>query len=520
MDLRDYLALLRKHWASIVALGAVFSASALGVSLMTTPIYKSSTQLYVSVRGGSSTTDMLQGATFTRQQVSSYVGLVTSPLVLGPVIDDLALDMRADDLASRIVSDSPANSSLINITVANESPAVAAAIANAVADEFRQVVADLEEPAGGGPSNVKLTVVRVSDAPSNPSEPNTRLNTTMGLLIGIALGVGTALLREMLDTRVRSEADVAQLTDGPVVGVIAFDEDAATRPLIVQSAPHSPRAEAFRRLRTNVQFLTVGTQSKSIVVTSSLPGEGKSTTTINLAIALADAGTSVALVDADLRRPSIANFLGLEGGVGLTTVLIGRATVAEVVQPWGNGQLHVIPSGQIPPNPSELLGSPAMASFVESLASRYDVVLIDTPPLLPVTDAAVLSKIAGGVLMVVGAGKVHRNQFTEALGMLESVSARTLGLIVNREPRERSNVYQYYRYSSRSEAGSANARSEDGAVMSSADTTAAPVARNVQASSSSPRPSRSGVPSWPAVSTSDAEADMRPQTGPQRIRER
>ena len=188
------------------------------------------------------------------------------------------------------------------------------------------------------------------------------------------------------------------------------------------------------------------TSPQSIVITSSLPGEGKSTTSINVAITLADAGTRVALVDADLRRPSVAKYMGLEGSVGLTTVLIGRASVEDVIQPWGNGFLHVLPAGQVPPNPSELLGSLAMAHLLEKLTSQYDVVIIDTAPLLPVTDAAILSKLTGGALLVVGADKLHRSQLAESVGALETVGARILGIVVNRQKRKQSDQYAYYDY--------------------------------------------------------------------------
>ncbi|SFK18376.1 polysaccharide biosynthesis tyrosine autokinase [Cellulomonas sp. KH9] len=448
MELSDYLAVARKRWISIAALSVVGLVLGLGISLMTTPMYTASTQLYVSVQGGSSTSEMAQGANFTRQQVASYTKIVTSPLVLGPVIDDLGLDIRASELASRVTSDSPINSSLVNITVADSSPAVAAALANAIASEFRDVVAELERPTDGSPSAVRLTVVRDAAAPTSPSEPNIQLNTLLGLLLGTALGIGIAILRELLDTGVRSEADLPKVTQVPVVGTILYDDDSTARPLIVQTDPHSTRAEEFRRLRTNVQFLNVASRPSSIVVTSSIPGEGKSTTTINLAITLAEAGNRVALVDADLRRPTVAKYLGLEGAAGLTTILIGRARLADVVQSWGNGNLTVIPSGQIPPNPSELLGSQAMSTLVRELVAAYDVVLIDTPPLLPVTDAAVLAKVAGGVLVVVGAGKINRNQLSAALGALSSVGAKTLGVVVNREPRRRTSAYGYYRYDS------------------------------------------------------------------------
>ncbi|MBO9556766.1 polysaccharide biosynthesis tyrosine autokinase [Cellulomonas sp.] len=477
MELSDYLSILKKRWLTISALGVAGVVIAVGASLLTTPMYTASTQLYVSVQGGTSTNDLLQGSNFTRQQVASYTSIVTSPLVLGPVIDDLGLGLRAGSLAERVSATSPSDSSLVNIEVLDESPAVAAALADTIAEEFRSVVADLDRPTDGSPSTVKLTVVRNAAAPTVPSVPNTKLNLALGLLLGVAIGVGIAIVREMLDTVVRSAAAVRQLTDVSVVGVIGLDDHASERPLIVQDAPHSARAESFRRLRTNIQFLNLASRPSSIVVTSSLPGEGKSTTTINLAIALADAGSKVALVDADLRRPSIAKYLGIEGGVGLTTVLIGQATVEDVVQPWGNGLLRVVPSGQVPPNPSELLGSDAMTAVLDELVRDHDVVLIDTPPLLPVTDAAVLAKYVGGVLLVVGAGKTHRQQLAEAIHSLDRVEANTLGVVVNREPQSRSSAYVYYEYSQQAGDGSAGARRTRGARTELASAATPAVAR-------------------------------------------
>jgi capsular exopolysaccharide synthesis family protein len=203
-----------------------------------------------------------------------------------------------------------------------------------------------------------------------------------------------------------------------------------------------------------LQFLDIADRPKTIVVTSSLPGEGKSTTAVNLAITLADAGSRVALVDADLRRPSIAEYMGLEGEVGLTTVLIGQADLQDALQPWGDRHLHVLTSGQVPPNPSELLGSRSMATLLTQLASQYDMVLIDTPPLLPVTDAAILAKITGGAVVVAGAGTVQRQQLADGLGSLEDVGARVLGVVLNRLAHKQTDGgYTYYDYTSAPASG-------------------------------------------------------------------
>lgn len=445
VEFQDYVSIVRKRWLSILLVTLLVLAGAVAATLAATPMYQAHAQVYVSVRNAGTTTDLLQGSNFTQRQVSSYAELVTTPRVLVPVIEHLDLPTTPDELAGTISAESPLESSLINIRVTSPDPRTASDVANSTAESLATEVADLERPEGGV-SPVQISTVRVAAPPESPSSPSTTRNLALGLLVGLAAGFGLAVLRELLDTRVRTEDDVRAVTDTAVIARVPVDDDASEHPLIVHSSPHSQRSESLRRLRTNLQFLDVAGGPQTFVVTSALPGEGKSTTTINLAITLADAGSRVALVDADLRRPSVAKYMGLEGAAGLTTVLIGRASAEDVIQPWGNGSLHVLPSGQVPPNPSELLGSRAMAQLLTELAAKYDVVLIDTPPLLPVTDAAILARLTSGALVVVGADKLHRNQLRESLGALETVGARILGIVLNRLERKQSEAYAYYDY--------------------------------------------------------------------------
>jgi capsular exopolysaccharide synthesis family protein len=185
---------------------------------------------------------------------------------------------------------------------------------------------------------------------------------------------------------------------------------------------------------------------RSVVVTSSTQGEGKSTTVANLALAMAEVGSRVCLVDADLRRPRLLNYMGLEGSIGLTDVLIYRADLSEVLQPFGQTTLTVMGAGQIPPNPSELLGSKTMIETLRELEARFDHVLIDTPPLLPVTDAAILSTLVGGAIVVVGAGIATREQLRKAMESIDAARGRTLGIVINRLPRTEASLYGEYRY--------------------------------------------------------------------------
>lgn len=447
MDLRDYLNILRERWILVLAcvLGGILAAGVF--TLATTPSYQSTSQIYVSVQTqDGSTQGLAQGSTYSQSQVAGFADLATSPLVLDPVIQELGLDLTAAELAPRVAASVRLNTSLINITVTSEDPSEAAAFSDAIASTMSVVLPELQRPLDAAVSPVRITTTRTAAIPQDQASPDTKMNLALGLLLGLALGAGAAVLRTTLDTRMRSEADLAALSDRPFLGAIEFDTATPQDPLALISHPASQRAEAIRRLRTNLQFIDASSRPKSIVVTSSLPGEGKSTTAANLALAMADAGSRVVLIDADLRRPTLARVLGIEGGVGLTTLLIGRAEIGDVVQPFRETTLDVITSGQIPPNPSELLGSSQMRSLLDHLVAIYDLVILDSAPLLPVTDGALLAKLTGGALLVVGADTAHRQQVIEALSTLERVDARVLGVVLNRARPSQRGSYAYREY--------------------------------------------------------------------------
>lgn len=447
LDLRDYLRILRRNWILIVATTLAGLLVGGCASVLAKPTYTAETQLFVAINNSGTVQELQQGNTFSQARVQSYVKTVDSPLVLQPAIDALGLAVSADDLASRVKANTELNTVLINISVSDESSVQAAAIAQAVATSLVATVDTLESPRTGGSSPVSLSVTKPARAPQSPSAPNTRMNLLMGLLAGLGVGVGFALLRTTFDSRIRGEADLRRVTDAPLLGGISFDEDAVGRPLLTQTPAQSPRAESFRQLRTNLQFANVAGKAKTVLVTSSLPGEGKSTTATNLAIALAQAGQTVCLVDADLRRPMVNEYLGLDRNAGLTTALLGTADLDNLLQPWGEDRLYVLVSGRIPPNPSELLGSEEMKQLIYDLESTFDAVIIDAPPLLPVTDAAVLSQHVGGVVVVVGSQKLRHQDLEKSLRALEMVESNVLGIILNRLPVRGPDAYSYSYYS-------------------------------------------------------------------------
>jgi capsular exopolysaccharide synthesis family protein len=449
VNLHDYLLVLRKRWRIVGGVTMLCLSAAVLATLAASPVYEARAQLFVSTAGSADASSLLQGSDFTQQRVKSYADIVTSPQVLEPVVKRLGLETTAVELADRIVANVPLDTVLINVTVRDGSPERSAAIASAVASTFSETVVQLERPSSQGPAPVKVSVVRIPVVPSAPVLPNPLRNTALGLVLGLVAGFGLALVRDRLDKGVKGERDIQAVTDVPVIGGIGFDSDAPGRPLIVHVDPHSPRAEAFRQVRTNLQFIDVANHPRSIVLTSAMPREGKSSVAANLAITLAAAGSRTVLVEGDLRRPRLAEYMGLEGAAGLTTVLIGHAQLHDVLQPWGDQRgLDVLTCGPIPPNPSELLASAAMVDLLRELEAHYDHVIIDSPPLLPVTDAAVLSRRTGGAVMVVGVNRVNRDQLGKALEVLQTVGASVLGVVANLLPAKGPDAYMYthYRY--------------------------------------------------------------------------
>lgn len=337
----------------------------------------------------------------------------------------------------------------VNGNVTDPDPARARDIANAVAEQFTHVVSALETPTGSATPLVKATVVKPATRPTTPVSPRPKVNLALGLLIGLAIGIGGAVLRDTLDTTVKSPAEVKELSGAPVLGIVPEDPHAKETPLLVDTTEDkSGRAESYRQIRTNLQFLGVDKATRTLVVTSAIPEEGKTTTACNIAIALVESGLRVILVEADLRRPRLAEYLGIEGAVGITSVLLGQATVADVIQTWGRQRLQVLPSGPIPPNPSELLGSRQMGTLIATLTTASDIVILDAPPLLPVTDAAVLASRCDGALVVARYGHTKRDQLAAAADALRKVGAAPLGVVLNRAPRKGVGYGYGYGYAS------------------------------------------------------------------------
>lgn len=216
------------------------------------------------------------------------------------------------------------------------------------------------------------------------------------------------------------------------------------RKLIAKYDPKSPISEQYRTIRTNILYASVDEEIRSLMVTSSGPGEGKSTTTANLAVVFAQQGKSVLLVDADLRKPTVHYTFKLTNTTGLTSILTSQTELMDAVNKSDENNLYILPSGPIPPNPSELLGSKAMQHFMEVAFEEFDLIIFDTPPVLAVTDAQILGNLCQGSVLVVGSGKTEKDSVVKTKDLLTATKAKLLGVVLNYKKIEKNGSYYYY----------------------------------------------------------------------------
>lgn len=431
---RKIIAGLVKRWY-IVALAAILGAgAAFSVASLTTPIYHSTSTLYFALQSGNSGSDINQGSTYTQNQMLSFARLGSSSIVLGQVIDDLDLTITEAELRRVLTITIPQNTVVLDVRVGSTSRELAADIANGVANQLAVAVSGVAPIDAQGTRTVEAKVIQPAVPALFQSSPDKRGDTVIGGIGGALLAVIALALYIVLDTRVRSESVLEDLTDRPLLGTLSmFPSKGDNRPIVVR-APNSAQAEEFRRIRSSLRFASASHEITSVAVTSSIPGEGKSTVSINLALTLAETGARVLIIDADLRRPTVAEVLAVEPHVGLTNVLVDRISVDEVAHRWGRNQLDVLPAGEVPPNPAELLASTRMKELIASLSKQYDHVIVDTAPVLSVADATVLAQQVDATIMVVDSRSLRRAQLAQSIAALDRAGARVAGIVLNRVP--------------------------------------------------------------------------------------
>ena len=457
MQLLIYYRLFKQNWYVFVVsllIGVFLSVFLVG---RVTPVYSATSQIFVSTPASAIDISALNiGSNFTQQRVKSYAQIINSPLTLNAVIDELKLKMSSFELAEQVSAIAPLDTVLINISVSDISPTMASKIANSVAENFGKVVSNLEMT-NATDTRIKVSPVRLSLPPTNPIKPNKIIFYGLGIIFGFLFGLSISLLRRSLDTSVKNEDD---LEDYALLAAIGFDKSAQEKPLLTEIGRYSARTENFRTLRTNIKYIIPSIPAKVLSISSALPHEGKTTTAINLAISLAQGGSRAFLIEGDMRRPKVNKYLDTQIDhrkgkeiTGLSELLkskkiLSAADIKKSIVALKDSSVHLMRSGNVPSNPAELLGSENFKILLNFAKRNYDYVLIDTPPLLPVTDAAVISSQVDGVVLVIHAGKTRKAEFQGCISAIEAVGGRILGIVLNKIPAgTRGSYYKYgYRY--------------------------------------------------------------------------
>ena len=478
MSATEFVAMLRRRALLITAVVATVVV-AVGVwSLASPTIYQARATLFVAVSlvqigtaegsdAGRSQQPEPTGVQFIQPnihdvddaRIDSYAELAERNRVLRDASERLDSGLAAEARAGKVTVSHPPASELIDVTARDTDPARAAAIANAVGRSLSDFVERLEQPVGGGDSPIKLELAQPALEPGEPASPKIRRNLAFALVGGLVLGLAAALVREMFDSRLRDPATVRDLLDLPVLATIDFDRQLRGRSLLLSQRDldqeeiaqdrladlwsRSRVAEEFRQLRVGLQYFSFEDGRRSVQVTSSRPGEGKTTTAGNLAITMALAGENVCLVDCDLRNPTVHRNLEIKQDKGVTDILIGRTDLDSALVK--GRRLSVLTAGAIPPNPTELLGSQAMADLLSELHRRFGMVVIDTPPSLLFADPAVLAPLCGATLLVVRINHTDADDLERAATTLRGVDARLRGTVVNMM-RSRGSTGSYYSY--------------------------------------------------------------------------
>lgn len=453
-DVRDFVQLLRRYWVGELAIVMLTIGLVAALTAVQPRVYESTASGLTQAATGESLSMAFAGESLAKSRAESYVRVANSDAVADRARKILGTDRSIGDLLGHIQASLPADTAVIEITARASTPDGAAKLANAWIAALTEQVRALEAPEGAiAEPAISFVALASARPPYFPSSPNVQTALVLAILAGIALAVVYGLLRQHFDRRIRSVEQIERLLGAPVIGTIPASPALEDRRRVTDSDSADDAVELFtiseslRELRTNLSYIDVDEPPKVIVVTSSIPGEGKSTLTANLADAIASANSNVVVIDCDLRRPMQSTLFSLRSGVGLTDVLSGRVDLNDALQaPSDSPHLRVLGAGRVPPNPSELLGSRTMRELVSALAD-VAIVILDAPPLLSVTDAAIMGTIADGVVITVGAKQVTGEQLEKAYRSVVRVNGKVLGVVLNKIPPRGidSHDYGYYR---------------------------------------------------------------------------
>lgn len=431
VPLQDYLTTLKSHWALILICALLGGGAAYAYSQFVVPQYRSQADVLVLPARGDNPAELAQGANYVNSLAQTYTLLAVSPEVLDPVIDELGLDVTSRQLARSIDVDVPLDTYVIQVGVTSPDKDLARETAGAIAEQLSHTVPDVSPTGEDGEPSVQVTTIADASDPLYPIYPNTRKLGLIGIAVGIAIGVALAIFRRHFGSRLETAADVAALTD---IGVLGEIPDAGGKRDLVRAVRASPQgraAESLRKLAASLRFINLGGERRVFMVTSGSAEEGKTSISLGLALTIAEAGSSVLYLEADLRRPSAATHTGLETSVGVTDILVGDTTISDAAQQWGHPGLSVLARGAEPPNPGQILASDELGNLISSARSQFDFVIVDSPPVLAVSDALWLSASVDGTLLVARAGRTKITDFQRTLEAMERAEHPVIGIVLD-----------------------------------------------------------------------------------------
>lgn len=448
MELIDYVRIARRRWL-LIAIVLVACVAGAGIATKFNAVrYTATAELIVNGSSTISATDEIATRELADERAVAFSQIATTaPAIQAALVKAETLSGPFSPKGRPSVSASASGTSpFIVIHVSDADAHRAQAVANAYATILPTIIQKLEQTPVATPE--EISVVSPAGLPGSPFNHDLKRNLLIGLALGLVIGGGAALVRESLDRRLKDSQDVESATGLTVLGVIPYEMPG--EPIPAQSHPMSVRAEAYRKVRTNLTFVTEAGVPKSVIITSSASSEGKTSLSTNLAIACARTGQKVVLIDADLRRPMVHTFLQLPDDKGLVDVLAGTAELSEAIHHMEDAGIYVIVSGPVPTNPSELLGSKRMLDTIRELETEFDIVIIDTPPVLPVADALVLGVNVDGVVIVTRLGDTTRDKLRRTKESLQRVHLNIFGVVPNGAIQRDDSAYAYaYRYRSR-----------------------------------------------------------------------
>jgi capsular exopolysaccharide synthesis family protein len=475
LELRDYLRILRTYWLGSLVILLLAVLAGAGWTLTQPRIYSAMASGLVQAPTGDDPSTAYAADALSKSQAQSYVQLATSLSVANAVAKSMGTGVRPAVLLSRVQATLPDSTAIIEITALGPTPQSASTLANAWVKATATQVTKVQD-SGSGISGQTTRFVPLASAsvPTAPISPDVKAALLLAGIIGLLIGFVYAIIRNHLDRRVRSAAYIETNFRVSVLGTIPINPLLTEGNQLISNQPNVrtedrhtnfAMAESLRELRTNLSYVDVDNPPKLIVVTSPRPADGKSTIAANLAEALASSTAQrVIAIDCDLRRPSLSKIFNVADGAGLTDVLSGRAQLGDVTQQVGeSSNLWVIGAGRIPPNPSELLGSRSLKEILAFLG-EHAIVILDAPPVLPVTDAVVLSNSADGVLVVVSARSTTYDQLDRTLQLVGRGGGKLLGAVLNQVPTRGQDARDYGYY-----GGSYYQNAEEAAILNAVE---------------------------------------------------